>query len=68
MEVLIPAEGNGLTQVDWAMYSGVGLSFVREWEQGKATVRMRVKLAGKGKFFYICRNAVEMKRLRGVIR
>ena len=31
---------NGLTQVDLAMKSGVGLNFVRELEQGKATVRM----------------------------
>ena len=30
---------NGLTQVDLAMKSGVGLNFVRELEQGKATVR-----------------------------
>ncbi len=30
----------GLTQVDLAMKSGVGLNFVRELEQGKATVRM----------------------------
>ena len=29
-----------LTQVDLAMKSGVGLNFVRELEQGKATVRM----------------------------
>ena len=31
---------NGLTQVDLAMKSGVGLNFVRELEQGKATVRI----------------------------
>jgi len=31
---------NGITQVDLAMKSGVGLNFVRELEQGKATVRM----------------------------
>ena len=31
---------NELTQVDLAMKSGVGLNFVRELEQGKATVRM----------------------------
>lgn len=31
---------NGMTQVDLAMKSGVGLNFVRELEQGKATVRM----------------------------
>ena len=31
---------HGLTQVDLAMKSGVGLNFVRELEQGKATVRM----------------------------
>ena len=31
---------HGLTQVDLAMRSGVGLNFVRELEQGKATVRM----------------------------
>ena len=30
----------GLTQVDRAMKSGVGLNFVRELEQGKATVRL----------------------------
>ncbi len=30
---------HGLTQVDLAMKSGVGLNFVRELEQGKATVR-----------------------------
>ena len=29
-----------LTQVDLALKSGVGLNFVRELEQGKATVRM----------------------------
>ena len=31
---------HSLTQVDLAMKSGVGLNFVRELEQGKATVRM----------------------------
>lgn len=31
---------HGITQVDLAMKSGVGLNFVRELEQGKATVRM----------------------------
>lgn len=31
---------NGMTQVDLAMKSGVGLNFVRELEQGKTTVRM----------------------------
>lgn len=31
---------NGMTQVDLAMKSGVGLNFIRELEQGKATVRM----------------------------
>ena len=31
---------NGMTQVELAMKSGVGLNFVRELEQGKATVRM----------------------------
>ena len=31
---------NGMTQVDLAMKSGVGLNFVRELEQGKVTVRM----------------------------
>ena len=31
---------HGLTQVDLAMKSGVGLNFVRELEQGKATVRL----------------------------
>lgn len=30
----------GLTQEDLAMKSGVGLSFVRNLEQGKATLRM----------------------------
>lgn len=33
-------KANGVTQVDLAMKSGVGLNFVRELEQGKATVRM----------------------------
>ena len=33
-------KANGLTQVDLAIKSGVGLNFVRELEQGKATVRM----------------------------
>ena len=33
-------KANGLTQVDLAMKSGVGLNFVRELEQGKATVRL----------------------------
>lgn len=31
---------HSLTQVDLAMKSGVGLNFVRELEQGKATLRM----------------------------
>ena len=31
---------HNLTQVDLAMKSGVGLNFVRELEQGKATVRL----------------------------
>lgn len=31
---------NGMTQIDLAIKSGVGLNFVRELEQGKATVRM----------------------------
>ena len=31
---------HGLTQTDLAMKSGVGLNFVRELEQGKATLRM----------------------------
>jgi len=31
---------NGMTQVDLSIKSGVGLNFVRELEQGKATVRM----------------------------
>lgn len=30
----------GLTQEDFALYSGLGLRFVRELEQGKETVRM----------------------------
>lgn len=30
----------GLTQEDFAIRSGLGLSFVRELEQGKETVRM----------------------------
>ena len=30
----------GLTQEEFAMRSGLGLRFVRELEQGKATVRM----------------------------
>ncbi len=30
----------GLTQVEFAMRSGLGLRFVRELEQGKETVRM----------------------------
>ena len=30
----------GLTQVDFAIRSGLGLRFVRELEQGKETVRM----------------------------
>ena len=33
-------KANGLTQADLAMKSGVGLNFVRELEQGKATVRL----------------------------
>ena len=33
-------KAHGLTQVDLAMKSGVGLNFVRELEQGKATVRL----------------------------
>lgn len=31
---------NNMTQVDLSIKSGVGLNFVRELEQGKATVRM----------------------------
>lgn len=31
---------HGLTQVDLAQKAGVGLRFIRELEQGKATVRM----------------------------
>jgi y4mF family transcriptional regulator len=31
---------HGMTQVDLATKSGVGLNFIRELEQGKATVRM----------------------------
>ena len=31
---------HGLTQVDLAMKSGVGLNLVRELEQGKASLRM----------------------------
>jgi y4mF family transcriptional regulator len=30
----------GLTQTQFAMYSGLGLRFVRELEQGKQTLRM----------------------------
>ena len=30
----------GLTQVQLALKSGVGLNFIREMEQGKATVRL----------------------------
>lgn len=30
----------GLTQEDFAIYSGLGLRFIRELEQGKETVRM----------------------------
>ena len=30
----------GLTQVEFAMRSGLGIRFVRELEQGKETVRM----------------------------
>jgi y4mF family transcriptional regulator len=30
----------GLTQVEFAMRSGLGLRFIRELEQGKETVRM----------------------------
>lgn len=30
----------GLTQEEFAIYSGLGLRFVRELEQGKPTVRM----------------------------
>lgn len=31
---------NGLTQIEFAKRAGLGLRFVRELEQGKATVRM----------------------------
>jgi y4mF family transcriptional regulator len=31
---------HGLTQVDLAQKAGVGLRFIRELEQGKATLRM----------------------------
>lgn len=30
----------GLTQKDFALYSGLGLRFIRDLEQGKKTVRM----------------------------
>lgn len=30
----------GLTQVQFAMYSGLGLRFIRELEQGKKTLKM----------------------------
>ncbi len=30
----------GLTQKDFALYSGLGLRFVRDLEQGKKTLRM----------------------------
>ena len=33
-------KGNGLTQEDLAMKSGVGLCFVRNLEQGKLSLRM----------------------------
>ena len=36
----------GLTQRDFALYSGLGLRFVRDLEQGKKTLRMdKVKQA-----------------------
>ena len=30
----------GLTQKDFALYSGIGLRFIRDLEQGKKTLRM----------------------------
>ncbi|HHT95617.1 MAG TPA: helix-turn-helix transcriptional regulator [Clostridiaceae bacterium] len=33
-------KGAGLTQVDFAIRSGLGLRFIRELEQGKETVRL----------------------------
>lgn len=42
--ILLKAERkrNGLTQEELALRSGVGLRFIREVEQGKATLRLDV--------------------------
>lgn len=39
-QVKILRKKNGLTQIEFAKRAGVGLRFLRELEQGKATVRM----------------------------
>jgi len=50
----------GMTQVDLAMKSGVGLNFIRELEQGKITVRMdKVSQV----FSYFSYSLVPMKNL-----
>ena len=42
----------GLTQEEFALRSGLGLRFVRELEQGKATVRMDKVNIALGMFGY----------------
>lgn len=39
-QIKILRKKNGLTQVEFAKRAGVGLRFLRELEQGKATIRM----------------------------
>ena len=39
-QIKILRKKNGLTQIEFAKRAGVGLRFLRELEQGKATVRM----------------------------
>ena len=39
-QIKILRKKNGLTQIEFAKRAGVGLRFLRELEQGKATIRM----------------------------
>ena len=39
-QIKVLRKKNGLTQIEFAKRAGVGLRFLRELEQGKATIRM----------------------------
>ena len=54
---------HGLTQIELARKAGVGLRFVRELEQGKATLRMdKVNQAvlGRSKLFPLMRKTTDV--------